>query len=154
MNDRAVYISLSIQRSIKLRTLLHLTHLLRFLRSALRGSILPCCCLATCAVSAQQYELRGVVTDGSSGETLIGASVVLKGTTTGATTDIDGRFEITALPPGTYTVEAWHQAFALDMPDEEADRPWYVHRPPIVLTREITVEPGKDIDIDFTFPVD
>ncbi|MCB9829812.1 MAG: carboxypeptidase regulatory-like domain-containing protein [Planctomycetes bacterium] len=69
-------------------------------------------------------------------------------------TTLDGRFEITALPPGTYTVEAWHQAFALDMPDEEADRPWYVHRPPIVLTREITVEPGKDIDIDFTFPVD
>lgn len=69
-------------------------------------------------------------------------------------TTLDGRFEITALPPGTYTVEAWHHAFALDMPDQESGRPWYVRRPPIVLTREITVEPGKDIDLDFTFPVD
>ncbi|MCB0793602.1 MAG: TonB-dependent receptor [Flavobacteriales bacterium] len=50
---------------------------------------------------AQQYKIRGVVTDGSTGETIIGANVVLKGTTTGATTDINGRFEIgvNELPP-------------------------------------------------------
>ncbi|MGE0193982.1 MAG: carboxypeptidase-like regulatory domain-containing protein [Planctomycetota bacterium] len=65
----------------------------------------------------------------------------------------DGRFEITALPPGTYTVEAWHQAFALDLLDLEG-LTLYVRRPPLVLAREITVEPGKDIDLDFTFPVD
>ena len=46
------------------------------------------------------------VSDGSTGETLIGASVVIKGTTTGATTDIDGRFEILTneLPPYTLVV--------------------------------------------------
>ncbi|HNU57151.1 MAG TPA: TonB-dependent receptor [Flavobacteriales bacterium] len=56
--------------------------------------------------SAQQYKLRGTVTDQGSGETLIGASVVIKGTTTGAVTDFDGRFEILTneLPPYTLVV--------------------------------------------------
>lgn len=56
--------------------------------------------------NAQQYKLRGTVTDGTTGETLIGASVVLKGTTIGATTDFDGRFEIptSELPPYTLVI--------------------------------------------------
>lgn len=54
---------------------------------------------------AQPYKLRGVVSDGVTGETLIGAAVMLKGTTTGAVTDINGKFELTVneLPP--YTLE-------------------------------------------------
>lgn len=56
--------------------------------------------------NAQQYKLRGTVTDNTTGETLIGASVVIKGTTTGATTDFDGRFEILTneLPPYTLVI--------------------------------------------------
>lgn len=59
-----------------------------------------------CLASAQQYKLRGTVTDGNNGETLIGATVVMKGTTTGATTDLDGRFEILTneLPPYTLVI--------------------------------------------------
>lgn len=66
---------------------------------------IPCCCCAT-VVQAQQYKLRGVVSDGTTGETLIGANVLLKGTTTGTTTDIDGRFEllVNELPPYTLVV--------------------------------------------------
>ncbi|MCC6540953.1 MAG: carboxypeptidase-like regulatory domain-containing protein, partial [Flavobacteriales bacterium] len=54
----------------------------------------------------QQYKLRGTVADQTTGETLIGASVVIKGTTTGATTDFNGRFEIVTneLPPYTLVV--------------------------------------------------
>ncbi|MEO8590874.1 MAG: TonB-dependent receptor [Flavobacteriales bacterium] len=50
---------------------------------------------------AQPYKLRGTVVDSNTGETLVGASVLLKGTTTGVATDIDGRFELTVnqLPP-------------------------------------------------------
>ncbi|MBX2974083.1 MAG: TonB-dependent receptor, partial [Flavobacteriales bacterium] len=61
---------------------------------------------ATTCASAQQYKLRGTVTDQTTGETLIGASVVIKGTTTGATTDFNGRFEILTneLPPYTLVV--------------------------------------------------
>lgn len=67
--------------------------------------LLPCCCLAG-AAQAQQYKLRGVITDSNTGETLIGANVILKGTTVGATTDIDGRFElrVNELPPYTLVV--------------------------------------------------
>ncbi|MBL7982422.1 MAG: TonB-dependent receptor [Flavobacteriales bacterium] len=53
------------------------------------------------AAKAQTQRLRGTVTDAVTGETLIGANVVLKGTTTGAVTDIDGKFDMTvetALP--------------------------------------------------------
>lgn len=55
---------------------------------------------------AQTYTLRGTVTDGISGETLVGATVVLKGTTIGASTDLDGRFELALneLPPYTLVV--------------------------------------------------
>lgn len=71
----------------------------------LASLLLPCCFLAV-AAQAQQYVLRGVVADATSGETLIGANVVLKGTTIGATTDIDGRFElrVNELPPYTLVV--------------------------------------------------
>lgn len=64
------------------------------------------CCVLACGASAQQYKLRGTVTDGNTGETLIGANVVLKGTTNGTVTDIDGRFELTLneLPPYTLVV--------------------------------------------------
>lgn len=82
-------------------------HPLRKLLFALYRLLLPaCCCCASVCATAQQYKLRGVVSDSGSGETLIGASVVIKGTTTGATTDIDGRFEILTneLPPYTLVI--------------------------------------------------
>lgn len=43
---------------------------------------------------AQQNILEGVIKDRETNETLIGASVVIKGTTFGATTDINGKFRI------------------------------------------------------------
>lgn len=43
-------------------------------------------------VSIAQNVISGVIKDGSSGETLIGATIVIKGTTEGAATDIDGKF--------------------------------------------------------------
>lgn len=61
--------------------------------------------LLTGAVHAQ-LRIRGVVTDATTSETLIGANVVLKGTTTGTVTDIDGKFELVveAALPCTLTV--------------------------------------------------
>lgn len=55
--------------------------------------LLPLLCLAM-LVSAQTHTIRGTVTD-TSGEPLIGASVLEQGTTNGTITDFDGNFEIT-----------------------------------------------------------
>lgn len=81
-------------------------HPFRTVLRTLAKLVLPVCCLASFSASAQQYRLRGVVTDGTSGETLIGASVKIKGTTNGAITDLDGKFEIATneLPPYTLLV--------------------------------------------------
>ena len=49
------------------------------------------------AVQVQAATLKGVVKDSSTGEPLTGATIYVKGTTSGAATDLDGRFEITGI---------------------------------------------------------
>ncbi|MBD8489652.1 TonB-dependent receptor [Echinicola sp. CAU 1574] len=56
-------------------------------------------------VFAQQGTIRGNIIDEGLGEPLIGVSVLVKETQTGAVTDFDGAFEI-KLAPGTYTLVA------------------------------------------------
>lgn len=41
-----------------------------------------------------QTTVRGVITSAKSGEPLIGATVVIKGSTVGTTTDVDGSFQL------------------------------------------------------------
>ena len=53
-----------------------------------------------------QNSISGVITDAKSGETLTGANVVIKGTFKGNTTDADGRFEISNVSDGSYTIIA------------------------------------------------
>lgn len=52
---------------------------------------------------AQSIQLRGTVTD-TTGEPIIGASVVEKGTTNGLITDLDGKFTLTIHPNATIIV--------------------------------------------------
>jgi hypothetical protein len=54
-------------------------------------------------LQAQQATLFGKIVDASSGETLIGATVLIEGTTIGAMADLDGNYSI-KLAPGTYSV--------------------------------------------------
>ncbi len=51
-------------------------------------------------------KIRGTVVDEATGEPIIGANVVLEGTSRGAATDLDGFFVILAIPPGKYSVKA------------------------------------------------
>jgi hypothetical protein len=60
--------------------------------------------IASVAVFAQKQAVRGVVQDSITGETIIGANVVLKGTTTGTVTDINGKFSL-ELNRGEYTLK-------------------------------------------------
>ncbi len=53
---------------------------------------------------AQHTGIKGVVSDKITKETLVGATVLLQGTTTGSTTDLDGNYNIIALAPGSYNL--------------------------------------------------
>ncbi|WP_340154030.1 TonB-dependent receptor [uncultured Marivirga sp.] len=71
----------------------------KFLISILLVLLIPAISLA------QKGIIRGTVTDAANGEALFGVNVVIEGTSTGAVTDFDGKFQINA-EPGTYNVQA------------------------------------------------
>jgi outer membrane receptor protein involved in Fe transport len=50
-------------------------------------------------------KVAGTITDKTNGEALIGANVVVVGTSLGAAADIDGQYTILSVPPGTYKVQ-------------------------------------------------
>lgn len=56
------------------------------------------------SLSAQNHTVSGYVKDASNGETLIGASVLIKGTSQGVVTNVYGFYSIT-LPAGSYELE-------------------------------------------------
>lgn len=58
------------------------------------------------AVILAQGRIKGKITDVQSGEPLIGANVVVAGTSLGAATDLRGEYVIDNLTPGTYTLKA------------------------------------------------
>lgn len=58
------------------------------------------------AVFAQTGKISGKVSDSKSGETLIGVTVKIQGTTKGIATDVEGRYLIGGIAPGKYTIEA------------------------------------------------
>ncbi len=56
--------------------------------------------------SAQYGKITGVITDQESKEPLVGANVVVEGTSLGAATDLNGSYVILNIAAGTYTVKA------------------------------------------------
>ncbi len=48
--------------------------------------------------------IKGNVTDAATGDALPGATVYLKGTSMGASTDLNGDYSISGVPPGKYTI--------------------------------------------------
>lgn len=46
--------------------------------------------------------LEGTVIDSTTGEVLVGANIILEGTSMGAAADIEGNYLISSIPPGTY----------------------------------------------------
>ncbi|MEQ6168051.1 TonB-dependent receptor [Ekhidna sp. MALMAid0563] len=67
--------------------------------------------LLSAGIFAQGGSITGTVTDSETGEALIGANVVIKGTTNGDVTDPNGKFEIKGLANGTYVVVASYVGF-------------------------------------------
>lgn len=62
------------------------------------------CLLFQVNVLAQPQTVTGTVTDASIGESMPGVNIVIKGTTTGAITDANGKYSITVTDPNTVLV--------------------------------------------------
>jgi len=80
-------------------------------RTALKLVLLFVLLLATRGAHAQTGTIRGFVYDQSTGEPMLFTNVILKGTTIGAATDVNGYFSITRIPPGPYTILVTTLAF-------------------------------------------
>lgn len=64
-------------------------------------------CIVAVGLQAQTRgdgKIVGSVIDAETGEAIVGANVILEGTTTGAATDLDGKFVISGIEPGKYTL--------------------------------------------------
>jgi TonB-dependent starch-binding outer membrane protein SusC len=57
------------------------------------------------SISAQTISVKGVVKDAKTGETVVGANVIIKGTQTGTVTDLDGNFTLNAPSDATLLVK-------------------------------------------------
>lgn len=64
------------------------------------------------AVFAQTGKISGKVSDNKTGETLIGVTVKIAGTTKGVATDVEGRYVIGGLAAGKYTLEVSYVGYA------------------------------------------
>jgi TonB-dependent receptor len=60
---------------------------------------------------AASSTIQGVVRDSQTGDALPGANVTLVKTSLGASTDVDGRFTIRDVPPGSYTLRATYVGY-------------------------------------------
>jgi len=69
------------------------------------ASVLALVLLLPCLVQAADVgKIMGTVTDATSGDAMIGANVILEGTTLGAATDMEGQYLILNVPPGVYNM--------------------------------------------------
>jgi Outer membrane receptor for ferrienterochelin and colicins len=75
-------------------------------RILLNALLMIICFAAPMIASAQTVQLGGVIKDAETGESVIGASVMVKGTTTGTITDLEGIFSLRAPSGGEILVSA------------------------------------------------
>jgi len=61
-------------------------------------------CIFSGAAFSQTGSVKGTISDASTGEGLIGASILIQGTTRGTTTDLDGNFLLNNLQNGNYNL--------------------------------------------------
>lgn len=75
--------------------------------------VLAVACLTFATVNLHaQTTISGVVSDADLGDALIGANLIIKGTSVGASTDLDGAFSLTSDTPLPWTIEVSYTGFA------------------------------------------
>ncbi|MBH30367.1 MAG: hypothetical protein CMG71_00055 [Candidatus Marinimicrobia bacterium] len=67
-------------------------------------SVVAVLCIFTFVFAGETGKIAGRVTDGSSGDALVGTNVIIEGTSYGAATDVNGEYFVINLPPGVYNV--------------------------------------------------
>lgn len=102
--------------------------------------------------AAATGQIKGTITDKESGEAVVGASVLIEGTTFGAMTDFDGKFTIFRVEPGSYNLIISHLDYAkvtvtgvTVKSDITTEQNIKVDKSVSVLKDEITVTATKDI---------
>ncbi len=76
-----------------------------------------CACDASCssvvdsAYAQRSATISGIIKDSQTGEALPGANVTLVKTSLGASTDIEGKYAIREVPPGSYTIRATYVGY-------------------------------------------
>lgn len=95
--------------------------------------------------------LNGYVMDSESKETLIGATVYLKGTSYGAYTNKSGYFSIAGIPAGEYTVQISSIGYLkeerkMNFGEKSSVRKDFELQPADIMTREISVEADREVE--------
>ena len=97
-------------------------------------------------------QIKGTITDKETGEAVIGASVMVVGTTYGAMTDFEGKYIIRRLQPGTYTVKISHLEFntvevieVVVKPDLAAEVSIQLEKKTTDIGKTITISGQRDI---------
>lgn len=67
-------------------------------------ALLFTCLFAMVSMAFAQSRVTGTVTAEEDGEPVMGASILVKGTTVGTVTDLDGKFTLTGIPTGSKTL--------------------------------------------------
>jgi len=90
--------------------------------------------LASTMAAQTTGTVRGKAVDASTKEGLVGANILVVGTTRGTSTDVDGKFTLT-LPPGPYTLEVRILGYTRT-------------------TRSVTLTAGQTVDVQFDLQQD
>ena len=85
----------------------------------------------TIGLFGQDGSIKGKIIDAETNEELIGATVVIAGTTKGAAANLDGDYSITGIVPGTYTFVCQYISYKPDT------------------IKEIVVRPNEETVLDF-----
>ncbi len=81
-------------------------------------AVVVCLSLGSAALAAATGQIRGTITDKGTGEPVIGASVLVVGTSSGAITDSAGNYAIGQLEPGEYRLKIDHFDYqSVDVPE-------------------------------------
>ena len=81
----------------RMKVVINITHLKKSMLAAF---------VALFVATANAQTIKGVVTDADNGEPIIGATIKVKETSKAAVTDMNGKYSITGLTTGRYTIEA------------------------------------------------